>query len=394
VRAILRGRLAIKSHDDIGVDTGIVVQDDTIIDVDKFSEVARREGNTPVRDFDGIILPGLINAHTHLELSAFRNFPHKDFVDWVLKLMDARTSLMGQDLHHESLNAKREAEECGTAYFVNVGNDYNLNLSFGNNQLFQFEQIGINNSSAEKIFDRSLPFINRQKGVKTALAIHAPYSVSPTLMKKIKAHNNSRGAITSIHLAEIPEEIEFIRTGKGRMVDLLNARVGNWRFDATNLSPVEYVDSLGILDNRTLCVHCVFVDENDLKLLAERGSAVAFCVRSNRELSAKTPDLEKFLKHRIRILLGTDSRASSPDIDMFSEVAAFYNEYHDVATPGGIFRMVTSDAADFFGIKNRYGTMARGMSASLVHIPFDGKAGDAFEFLVTEGKGKAKAIDY
>ncbi len=164
---ILRGRLAIKSHDDIGFDTGIIVQDDTIVDVDKFGEVARREGNTPVRDFDGIILPGLINAHTHLELSAFRNFPHKDFVDWVLKLMDARTSLMGQDLHHECLNAKREAEERGTAYFVNVGNDYDLNLSFGNNQLFQFEQIGINNSSAEKIFERSLPFMNQQNGTKT-----------------------------------------------------------------------------------------------------------------------------------------------------------------------------------------------------------------------------------
>ncbi|MFZ1081046.1 MAG: amidohydrolase family protein [Candidatus Kryptoniota bacterium] len=391
---ILRGRLAIKSHDDIGSDTGIIVQNDTIVDVDKFDNVARREGNTPVRDFGGIILPCLINAHTHLELSPFSNISHKDFVDWVLKLMDARAARTGQNSQRECLNAKHEAEECGTAYFVNVGNDYDLNLSFGNNQLFQFEQIGINNSDADKIFERSLSFMSLQNGIEAGLAVHAPYSVSSELMKKIKACNNSRSSITSIHLAEIPEEVEFIRTGKGRLVDLLNARVANWRFDATNLSPVEYVDSLGILDERTLCVHCIFVDDNDLNLIAQRGSAVAFCVRSNRELSGRIPDLKKFLKHGIRILLGTDSRASSPDIDMFLEAAAFYNEYHDVASPADIFRMATSDAANFLGIEDHYGKIASGMSASLVHVPFDGKAGDAFEFLVTDGKGKAKAVDY
>ncbi|MGO9482554.1 MAG: amidohydrolase family protein [Candidatus Kryptoniota bacterium] len=373
---------------------GIVVQNDTVVDLGKFNDVVRREGSTPVRDFDGIILPGLINAHTHLELSSFRNFPHEDFVDWVQKLMDARMSLLGEDLHHECLNAKRKAEEHGTAYFVNVGNDYDLNISLGNNQLFQFEQIGINDSNSEAIFERSLPFMDRQNGIKTALAIHAPYSVSPGLMKKIKAYNNARGAITSIHLAEIPDEVEFLRTGKGRIVDLLNARVKNWRFDAPNLSPVEYVDSLGILDERTLCVHCVYVDENDIKLLAQRGSAVAFCVRSNRELSDSVPDLGKFLKHRIRILLGTDSRASSPDIEMFSEAAAFYNEYHDAVGAADVFRMATSDAAGFLGLGDRYGKIERGASASLVYVPYDGKAGDAFEYLIAEGKGKAKAICY
>ena len=149
MRAILRGRLVLKktiqtvnNRDILFADTGIVVQGDRVVDVDAFAKVRLREGHIPVRDFDGIILPGLINAHTHLELSAFERLPHKDFVDWVLKLMDVRASAPGHELAQESLNTKRDAEDHGTAYFVNVGNDYDLNHSLGANQLFAFEQLG------------------------------------------------------------------------------------------------------------------------------------------------------------------------------------------------------------------------------------------------------------
>jgi cytosine/adenosine deaminase-related metal-dependent hydrolase len=213
-------------------------------------------------------------------------------------------------------------------------------------------------------------------------------------MKKIKAYNDRRGTVTSIHLAENNEEVEFIRNGTGRIVDLLNARVGNWEFVPQSLSPVEYVDSLGILDDRTLCVHCAFAVETDLQLLAKRGSAVVFCVRSNRELSGRTPDLKEFLKHGIKILLGTDSKASSPDINMFSEIAAFYSKYHGVVNPSDVLRMATTDPAHILGVQNRYGKIARGKSASLAFIPFDGRIKDATEFLVTEGKSKARAVSY
>lgn len=395
MRAVLRGRLVIENSHTISDGTGIVVEDGTILDVGKYEEVATRTINARLHEVDGIICAGLINAHTHLELSMFRKeqFVHKDFVDWVLQLVEARSSTSSDGLYPGCANAKRAAEEQGTAYFVNVGNDYELNHSLGENQLFQFEQIGINNSNSESIYKRALSFMNEKNGIESALAIHAPYSVSPALMKKIKAYNNQYGLITSIHLAETPDEIEFTRSGKGRMVDLLNVRASAWQFEVPKLSPVGYVNSLGILDEKTLCVHCIFLDDEDMSLLKTRGSAVAVCVRSNRELSGEVPDLKRLLQNGIRILLGTDSKASSPDLDMFSETAAFYREFHDLLSPAQVFRMATSDAADFFGINKHFGDITPGKRAFLVHVPFDGKAEDAFEFLVAGARGKAKALD-
>ena len=395
VRAILRGRYVADSLHGISVDTGIVTDGDVIVAVGSYDDIARDYSTLAVRDFDGILCPALINAHTHLELSAFRKdqFHHSDFVDWVIKLVDTRMSMISVDQRPECLRAKREAEEKGTCYFVNVGNDFELNTSLGNNQLFAFEQIGINDSSAARIFDRSSELASRRNGTPTALAVHAPYSVSPRLMKDIKSFNNRRGAVTSIHLAETADEVEFIRSGSGRIADLLTYRVGNWEFKASGVSPVEHVDSLGLLDDKTLCVHCVHVDDKDIGIMKSRGSAVAVCLRSNMELSGIAPPVGKFLKGGVRILIGTDSKASSPDIDMFAELAGFYAEFHGLMNPARVFGAATSDAAEFLGIEEQYGSIAQGKKASIVYVPFDGRKEDAFEFLVTASNAKMITVE-
>ncbi len=391
----MRGRLVVDSLHEVSENTAIVIDGGTILHVGKFNEVSRHNSTLPVYNFDGILCPGLINAHTHLELSLFHKglFPHKDFVDWVLQLVDRRASTSSKEVHIECSKAKRDAEKHGTAYFVNVGNDYDINTSLGKNQLFQFEQMGIDSSYADRILDRAKSTVENDRGVNVSLAVHSPYSVSPELMKGIKAFNNDRGTLTSVHLAETSDEVEFTRSGKGRMTDLLNQRVGSWNFEVPGVSPVEYVDSLGILDEKTLCAHCVFVDDNDIRLLSDRGSAVAVCVRSNLELSGEKPPVKKFMENGVRILIGTDSKASSPDIDMFSEIAAFYNEYHDLFTPSEILDLATADAADFLGISDHYGRIAAGVNDSLVYVPFDGGTGEAFEFLVSEAVGKTEAVE-
>jgi cytosine/adenosine deaminase-related metal-dependent hydrolase len=395
VRAILRGRYVVDSLQGISVDRGIVTDGDVIVAVGSYDDIARDYGTLAVRDFDGILCPALINAHTHLELSALRKdqFNHSDFVDWVIKLVDTRMSMISVDQRPECLRAKREAEEKGTCYFVNVGNDFDLNKSLGRNQLFAFEQIGINDSSAAKVFERSSELASRKNGTPTALAVHAPYSVSPRLMQDIKSFNNVRGAVTSIHLAETADEVEFIKSGSGRMADLLNYRVPSWEFKAAGGSPVEYVDSLGLLDDKTLCVHCVQVDDRDIRIIKSRGSAVAVCLRSNLELTGTAPPVRKFLEAGVKILIGTDSRASSPDIDMFAELAAFYAEFHGLMNPARVFGAATSDAAEFLGIEKQYGSIAQGKKAAIVYVPFDGKKEDAFEFLVTASNGKTITVE-
>lgn len=395
MRAIFRGRYVVDIDRGVNKDAAILVDDGTIVDVGSMSDIRRRAGNESVREFDGILLPALINAHTHLELSALRKdqFHHSDFVDWVIKLVDTRTSMLSVDQRPDCLRAKRLAEANGTGYFVNVGNDFDLNSSLGDNQLFAFEQIGINESSADKVLARSGELVEKESSVQTALAVHAPYSVSPVLMRGVKAFNNSRGAVTSIHLAETSDENEFVMSGTGRMADLLNYRVGKWEFDPRAGSSVRYVDSLGMLDEKTLCVHCVFVDEKDIETLSERKSSVAVCIRSNRELSGHVPPVEKFLKKGVRILVGTDSLASSPDIDMFSEISAFYSEFHDIVGPDRVFAAATCDAAEFLGISERYGSISPGKKGDIVYVPFDGSEKDVFEFIVADAHDKTRMVE-
>ncbi|MCL5021033.1 MAG: amidohydrolase family protein [Bacteroidetes bacterium] len=395
MRAIFRGRFVADSLHGIGVDGAVVIDDGRIVDVGSYKDIARHAGSGTVREYDGILCPALINAHTHLELSALRKnqFRHDDFVDWVIKLVDTRASMLSVDLLPDCSREKREAESKGTCYFVNVGNDFEMNMALGSNQLFEFEQIGINDSVAGKIFERSSGMLSTRNGIPAALAVHAPYSVSPALMKRIKSFNNSRGSITSIHLAETSEEAEFVKSGTGRMADLLNYRVGSWEFEAAGVSPVKYADSLGMLDEKTLCVHCVFLDEDDINIMKKRGSAVAVCVRSNLELSGKTPPVGKFLENGLRVLIGTDSRASSPDIDMFSELAAFYSEFHGVISPEQVFRAATSDAAEFLGIAQDYGSISPGRKASIVYVPFEGRKENVYEYLVSASNDKTIMVE-
>ncbi len=386
----------------IAEDMGIVVEDELVTQVDKFRESKASVTGARVLDLDGIVCPSLINAHTHLELSAFKEVIHKDFVDWILHLVALRSSRLGEDMTAECAGAKREAENSGTGYFVNVGNDFRLNQSLGKNQHFQFEQIGINDAAAENIFQKASSLLFSASNIDAALGIHAPYSTSPSLMKKIKSFNNGNGKITSIHLAETADEIEFIRFGKGRMVDLLNSRMGagNWTIPpeiilkmGSGQTPVSYADSLGILDRKTMCVHCVFVEDGDLDILRNRGCKVVVCVRSNRNLGGVVPNVRKFKEQGIGLLLGTDSRASSQDLNMFAEMSAFYGEFHDSFGPSDVFRMASSDPADFLGLSGLYGRIAAGKSGTAVYVPYSGKVEGAFEFLVSEAAGKTRAVD-
>ena len=391
MREILRARFVVENPDVISDDSALLIENGKIVDKGKYAELKSRWNDSNVREFDGVISAGLINGHTHLELSTFRNIPHVDFVDWVLRLVEARSSFLPDDIIHKCLNEKHHAESKGTSYFVNVGNIFEMNVSLGRNQLFQFEQIGMNPGLAEGVFDRASTKIGANS--MTAMAIHAPYSVSPALMKKIKSYNNSRGMTTSIHISETPEEVEFIRSGGGRMTHLLDVRVGKWDFTPAGASPVRYIDSLGILDGRTLCVHSVIVDDEDVRVMSRRGCAVCICVRSNRELSGSVPPVGKFVESGIRMLLGTDSLASSPSINMFDEAAAFYDEFHGVFSPGEVYNMITAGAAEFLGLAGKYGSLDIGAAASIVYVPFDGPKENVLEYFVSEGRNCAGAVE-
>ena len=133
------------------------------------------------------------------------------------------------------------------------------------------------------------------------------------------------------------------------------------------MTPLQYLDHLGVLDAKTLLVHAVHVTDSDWDLLRERQSAVCFCPRSNNNLQVGRPDIEKAYRYGIPAALGTDSLASNVDLDLFAE-AAFILEDHAGVPPEFVLRMATLGGAQALGYGDRFGSIAPGKSGTLLAV--------------------------
>jgi len=283
-----------------------------------------------------VILPVLVNAHTHLELSFLRGRvpPSDSFHDWVTSLMQSRRSMRDPE-SPEILDGARqaivEARRTGTGLIGDISNTLVtvdlLRAATMPAHVF-YEQIGFNIPDVSvKIAEARavVTALARDAGdaIRVSLAPHAPYSVSPALFKAIRASlDETRGSVTSVHLGESPQEIQFLRDGTGPARTMLE-RLGVWTDEWTPpaASPVEYLARLGFIDASTAVVHGVQFDADDLARLKAIGATLVSCPRSNRHVGAGSPPLERFYESGVRVAFGTDSLASVADLNMFNELA-------------------------------------------------------------------------
>jgi aminodeoxyfutalosine deaminase len=281
------------------------------------------------------VLPGLVNAHTHLELSGLRGRvpPAAEFTDWVKHLIltrGARREHADDEVMRAAASAGcREAREMGTALVGDISNSLasvELLRDHGLRGLVFHELLGFNVSHGKTVDDtREARALAAEKGgdrVKVSVAPHAPYSVAPELFRAIRrAVNESAVPITTVHLAESEGECQFLESGTGPWPAMLKS-VGSWREDweTPGCAPVEYLDRLGMLDSRTLVVHGVRLDDRALARLAEIGCTLVTCPRSNQWVGAGVPPVARFYASGVRVAVGTDSLASVQDLNVFSEL--------------------------------------------------------------------------
>jgi cytosine/adenosine deaminase-related metal-dependent hydrolase len=248
------------------------------------------------------VLPGLVNAHTHLELSWMRGAVPGGgpFTDWIRRLLAARRQGPpgGEDERRESVTrAIAECRRTGTALVGDVANTLETigPLAAGGLHAVVFrELIGFHARAATELVDRALnehAATSVPAGVRLALAAHAPYSVSPALFQGIRrALAREPFLPSSVHLGESAEEVEFLRHGVGPWRVLLE-ELGVWdeRCVPPACDPVEYLARIGFLDERLLCVHGVHLTRAALERLARRRVTMVTCPRGNRLTGAGTP---------------------------------------------------------------------------------------------------------
>lgn len=341
------------------------------------------------------ILPGLVNAHTHLELSYLRDrIPAGPaFVGWIRAVMGARRGyadpqapeiLAGIDF------GIAESIRCGTAVVGDISNTLvtgePLAASALDGVVFS-EIIGFNPADPIALVDQALGPVRAANALnpgRATLAAHAPYSVAPGVLRGITAAIAGDGLpACSIHLAESREEVEFIRTGGGPWRQLLED-FGVWNpvWTAPGVSPVQYLDDLGFLNARVMAIHGVQMTTADLARLAARHVTLVACPRSNAHTGAGTPPIERFYASGVAVAVGTDSLASTPDLNLFSELAAM----RALATGIPASRLLdsgTRQGARALGLDREYGTIAPGRRARLIAVDVPAGVDDVEEYLVS-----------
>jgi cytosine/adenosine deaminase-related metal-dependent hydrolase len=358
----------------------------------------RAAGDDGAREVDlgeAAVLPGLVNAHTHLELSYLRDQlpPASSFVSWTRRVADARRRQ--PDPNAPAIvdaidRAIGEAIACGTAVVGDVSNTLTTFVRLTRSPMAAvvfYELIRFDATDARGFVERAwrqLDDLAQTDRVRASLAAHGPHSVAPLVFRAIRqAVDSDPFAPCSVHLCESAEEVEFIARGSGPWRGFLE-ELGAWddRWVAPGVSPVRFLDESGFLDGRLLAVHGVQMTPADLARLVARGTTLVTCPRSNRHTGAGAPPVADFYRSGVRVAVGTDSLASAPDMNLFAEVAALRALAPDVPA-STLLASATAEGARALGFDAAYGTVEPGKQARLIAVDLPASTSDVEEYLVT-----------
>jgi cytosine/adenosine deaminase-related metal-dependent hydrolase len=286
--------------------------------------------------------------------------------------------------------AIEELQRCGTAAVGDVSNTLAASEPLARSGLAAVifhELIGFRSDRAAALMKEAVDLscgIPRRALLEYALAPHAPYSVSPRLFQAIHAAMPDRpSARSTVHLGESAEEIEFLKTGTGPWRALLE-ELGTW--DSSWLppgcDPVEYVERLGILSRRLIVVHGVHLKAGALQRLVRHAATLVTCPRGNRLTAAGIPPVAAFYASGLRVAIGTDSLASVPDLNLFSELAELRRLVPDVPA-SALLDSATRAGAAALGFETELGTIEPGRRGALIAVSLATGDGDVEEALVS-----------
>lgn len=336
---------------------------------------------------DAAVLPGLVNAHTHLELSWMKDrVPPADAMPaWTVALMALRHTV-SIDPTGPIDAAAREARAAGTSLVGDVTNTLASYQPLADSELAAaifLEILGFDARDPDGLVGdarRRLDELTPLEWLRPSIAPHAPFSVSPDLFRAIAARAGT-GPL-SVHLAESAEEVQFLRDGTGAWRELL-VKLGAWtdRWTPPACDPVEYLDGLGLVSPALLAVHCVQATAPALQRLAAAGATIVTCPRSNRWTGAGTPPIDRFYASGARVAIGTDSLASVEDLNLFAELAAVRRLAPGVPA-ARLLASATRHGAEALGFRRDFGTIEPGKRADLIAVKVPAGVDDVEEWLV------------
>jgi cytosine/adenosine deaminase-related metal-dependent hydrolase len=318
-------------------------------------------------------MPGVINAHTHLELSHLRGLapPPAGFCAWARWLHGAARTTAGPDILAKALH---EATASGTAAVIDIAGRAGPAVAAalaaaGLSGLVCREVLGWREAMDTAVPPQLAAAASPASGVAATVSGHALYSTAPGVLRQVRDHCRAKGLPFCLHLAEHAGEMELFTTGTGEFAALMRGRLlpGNW--PAPGRSPVAEADAQRLLGPDTLAVHVVHLAPGDLDLLAASRATVCLCPRSNAGIGVGLADAPALARAGIPLALGTDSLASGEDLDLFGEARALLAAHPGL--PGRlVLEALTANPARLLG-RSDLGRLAPGASGGLALVPSD-----------------------
>lgn len=365
----------------------VAVQNGRVLTVGPATELVMRFG-PPRADFpDCVIMPGFVNAHTHLELTRFPAWrlrggldyhPHR-FVDWIVQLVKVRRGVK-PDETLESLKAGIAAcLGAGTTCVGDIVTSPELLAGFAGSPLagrVYLELIGQEPAMFESRLHAALAAAGKVGSpLLPGLSPHAPYTLASDLLPGIATASRQHGLPLSLHLAESVDEDRLLFDSGGPLAEELYPLVG-WQGylpPARRTTPARFFDAGGLLGPATLAIHCVQLTPADAQLLKERGVTICLCPRSNERLAVGRAPVQLFKKLAIPLCIGTDSLASNDSLSLWDELRFALDAYSGALTPDELLQLGTKGGAAGLGMSEQVGSLEEGKRADLQVVSFAGQ---------------------
>jgi len=382
------------------VDGAVVINRGTIIAVGPSRRLVRKYSGHAVRTLrNAVLMPGLINVHTHLELPPLlTSIQARAFPDWVINLIKAKRSLGDQVYYEAATRNVRSIIESGTTC---VGEICTQGASPGILKRSQMrariyhEIIDMSQDcgpdvpgSGPGLLSRINKLLSRETAcIRMGLSPHAPHTVSTTVLCSIRNIAAMKNLPLCMHVAESRDELKLLQGRKSGFEKLYQAAGWDRAWSPSVASPFEYLNNLGLLGPGFLAVHAVHTTDSDIKLIAKSVTPVAHCPRSNHETGVGRMPLHKFLNAGITVGLGTDSLASSPSLNLWDEMRyAFQSHKADGIDARTLMELATRGGAKALGMAD-VGSLAPGKKADIIAVSLPNRnSGDLHYDLLRETK--------
>jgi len=372
-----RGRWVIRADGRVVDDGAIVAVDGRIARVGPWTKIEPHVApSDAVEAFpDAALLPGLVNAHTHLGLSdmAGRFRPTSNFTAWIGRLAARRLTRTTGRIRRAVARGAAEALAAGTVAGADVTPEPQLDAALGAGalrwrvlgELLRFGEAGLRNLDETVA---ALEALHAKTGAAVGLAPHAPYTVGVEVFVRARREADARGWPVAAHLHETRDEIAFTERGEGSLHEWLS-RVKFLPPDLkpAGLRPIPMLAEVGFFAGPVLVAHGNYLTDAEIGILAESGSTVVYCPRSHAFFKHANHPWRRLLKAGVNVCLGTDSLASSPSLSILDE-ARFLASREPDADPKTLLAMATSRGARALGIDDRAGDLREGLAAEFCAV--------------------------